>query len=60
MHAEYIIMAMNYLNKWAKAKTITKNDAQTMTKFLHEDVLRGYGMPIESVGISSMKLYLFG
>ena len=49
LHAEYIIVAMDYLTKWAEAKAIVKNDARTIAKFLYEHVLTRYGLLIEIV-----------
>ena len=33
-HAEYIIVATDYLTKWVEAKATVKNDARTTAKFL--------------------------
>lgn len=49
MHAEYIIVAIDYLTKWVEAKATVKNDAQTTTKFLYEQVFTRYRLPIEIV-----------
>ena len=48
-HAEYIIVATNYLTKWVEAKATMKNDARTIAKFLYEYVFTRYGLPIELV-----------
>ena len=48
-HAEYIIVATDYLTKWAEAKATVKNDARTTAKFLYEHVFTRYGLPIEIV-----------
>ena len=48
-HAEYIIVATDYLTKWVEAKATVKNDARTTTKFLYENVFTRYGLPIEIV-----------
>ena len=48
-HAEYIIVATDYLTKWAEAKATTKNDACTTTKFLYEYVFTLYRLPIEII-----------
>lgn len=34
--AQYIIVASDYLTKWAEAKATQKNDSRTMTSFLYE------------------------
>ena len=49
MHAEYIIVATDYLTKWAEVRATLKNDARTTAKFLYEQVFTRYGMPIEIV-----------
>ena len=46
-HAKSIIVATNYLTKWAEAKVTMKNDAQTTTQFFYEHVFTRYGLPIE-------------
>lgn len=48
-HAEYIIVATNYVTKWVEAKATIKNDARTTAKFLYEYVFTRYGLPIEIV-----------
>ena len=48
-HAQYIIVAMDYLTKWVEAKAMVKNDARTTAKFLYEYVFTRYGLPIEIV-----------
>lgn len=47
--AQYIIVAMDYLTKWAEAKATTKNDARTTAKFLYEMIFIRYGLPIEII-----------
>ena len=48
-HAQYIIVATDYLTKWVKAKATIKNDARTTAKFLYKYVFVCYGLPIEIV-----------
>ena len=48
-HAQYIIVATNYLTKWVEAKATVRNDARTTTKFLYEYIFTRYGLPIEIV-----------
>lgn len=48
-HAQYMIVTMDYLTKWVKAKATLKNNAHTATKFLYEFVYTCYGLPIEIV-----------
>ena len=48
-HAEYIIVATDYLTKWVEAKATVKNDARATAKFLYENVFTRYGLPIEIV-----------
>ncbi|MCO5594194.1 hypothetical protein L7F22_048218 [Adiantum nelumboides] len=48
-HAQYIIVATDYLTKWVEAKATTKNDAKTTTQFLYENIFTRYGFPIEIV-----------
>ncbi|MCO5592761.1 hypothetical protein L7F22_046764 [Adiantum nelumboides] len=47
--AQYIIVATDYLTKWAEAKATRKNDARTTTAFLYENVFTRYGLPIEII-----------
>ena len=37
-HAQYIIVASDYLTKLVEAKATTHNDARTTAKFLYEDI----------------------
>ena len=48
-HAEYIIVATDYLTKWVELKATVKNDARTTAKFLYEYVIVRFGIPIEIV-----------
>ena len=48
-HAEYILVATDYLTKWVEAKATIKNDARTTAKFLYENIFTRYGLPIELV-----------
>lgn len=48
-HAEYIIVAIDYVTKWVEAKATIKNDARTTAKFLYEHVFTRYDLPIEIV-----------
>ncbi|MCO5579602.1 hypothetical protein L7F22_033459 [Adiantum nelumboides] len=48
-HAQYIIVATNYLTKWIEAKAIAKNDAKTTSQFLYENIFTRYELPIEIV-----------
>ena len=46
---QYLIVAMDYLTKWAEAMASTKNDAWTTAKFLYEHIFVQFGLPIEIV-----------
>ena len=48
-HAEYILVATDYLTKWVEAKATVKNDARTTAMFLYENIVTRYGLPIELV-----------
>ncbi|MCO5614527.1 hypothetical protein L7F22_068810 [Adiantum nelumboides] len=48
-HAQYIIVATDYLTKWVEAKATKKNDAKTTAQFLYENIFTRYGLPIEIV-----------
>ncbi|MCO5561815.1 hypothetical protein L7F22_015439 [Adiantum nelumboides] len=48
-HAQYIIVAIDYLTKWVEAKATTKNDAKATAQFLYENIFTRYGLPIEIV-----------
>ena len=49
MHAQYIIVATDYVAKWVEANATQKNDAHTTNKFFYEYVFTRYGLPIEIV-----------
>ncbi|MCO5554910.1 hypothetical protein L7F22_008448 [Adiantum nelumboides] len=46
---QYLIVATDYLTKWAEALARTKNDAYTTAKFLYENIFVRFGLPIEIV-----------
>ena len=48
-HAQYIIVAIDYLTKWVEAKATVQNNARITAKFLYEFVFTRYGLPIEIV-----------
>ena len=48
-NCQYIIVATDYLTKWAEAMASTKNDAHTTAKFLYEHIFVRFGLPIEIV-----------
>lgn len=48
-HAEYIIVATDYLTKWVESKAIVLNDAITTAKILYENIFTRFGLPIEIV-----------
>ena len=49
-HAQYIIVAIDYMPKWEKSKATPKNDAHKTTKFLYENIFTRYDL---SIGIMS-------
>ena len=55
-HAQYIIVATDYMTKWVEAKATTMNDAHTIANFLYENVSTKYGLPIEIVSDSGSQL----
>ena len=46
---QYIIVGMDYLTKWVEARATRQNDAQTIAKFLYEEIFTRYGLTIELV-----------
>ena len=49
LHAQYIIVATNYMAKWVEAKPTQKNNAHTTAKLLYKHILKRCGLPIEIV-----------
>ncbi|MCO5554464.1 hypothetical protein L7F22_007993 [Adiantum nelumboides] len=47
--SRYIIVAIDYVTKWAKAKASRKADAITTAKFLFENIIAQFGCPFEIV-----------
>ena len=43
----YIIVAMDYLTKWPEAKAITNIKAETVAKFIYEEIICRHGVPEE-------------
>lgn len=45
----YILVATEYVTKWAEAQATRNDDAKTVAKFIYENILTGYGCPKELV-----------
>ena len=41
----YILPAMDYVSKWVEATTCSKNDANTVVRFLQRNILSRFGTP---------------
>lgn len=46
----YIVIATEYLTKWAEAKAIEKDDAKTSAIFLYDNIITRFGCPKVLVG----------
>ena len=44
-HAEYIIVAIDYVTKWVEAKATVKNDAHTIAKFFYDNIFTCDDLP---------------
>jgi len=55
-HMEYIIVATNYLTKWAETNATIRNNARITTKFLYETIFTHYGIPIDIMCDQSISL----
>jgi hypothetical protein len=47
--ARYIIVATDYMTKWAEARAVRKADARSTARFIYEHVITRFGCPIELV-----------
>lgn len=48
MHrCQYIVVATEYLTKWAEARALPNNTAMSMAKFLYEQIVTRFGIPIQ-------------
>ena len=45
----YILVATEYVTKWAEAAAVRKDDAKTVAKFLYENIITRFGCPKELV-----------
>ena len=45
----YILMVVDYVSKWVKAIAMSKNDAKTVVKFLHKNILTRFKAPRATV-----------
>jgi len=43
----YIILAIDFFTKWPEAVAVEEADAQTVVKFLHQDIICRHGVPEE-------------
>ena len=43
----YIILAVDFFTKWAEGVAVEDADAQTVTKFIHSDIICRHGVPKE-------------
>ena len=43
----YIILAVDFFTKWAEGIAVEDADAQTVTKFIHSDIICRHGVPKE-------------
>ena len=46
--ARYIIIAIDYVTKWAEARIVHKADALAMARFLYEDIITQFSYPLDS------------
>ena len=46
-HCQYIVVATEYLTKWVEARALPDNFAINMAKFLYEQIVIRYGIPIQ-------------
>lgn len=47
--ARYIILAIDYFTKWAKARATKKANARSTMKFLYEQVISRFGCPLQLI-----------
>ena len=47
--ARYIVVARDYMTKWAEARVVRKVDAWSTTRFIYKQVITIFGCPIEMV-----------
>jgi hypothetical protein len=45
----YILVATDYATKWAEAVATKTDDAQTVAKFLYENIISRFGCPKELI-----------
>ena len=50
-HAQYIIMAIDYVSKWVEIKATQKNNSYTIAKFLFEYIFMGMAYQLKSLAI---------
>lgn len=43
----YIVVAMEYLTKWVEARALPNNSAVSMARFIYEQIITRYGIPIQ-------------
>ena len=47
--ARYIIMATDYVTKWAEARAVHKADTLVAARFLYKDIITQFGCPLEII-----------
>ena len=43
---QYIVVAMEYLTKWVEARTLPNNSAVSTARFIYEQIITKYGIPL--------------
>ena len=48
----YILLTVDYVSKWVEAIATSKNNAKTVLKFVHKNIIIRFGAPYDDISLS--------
>jgi transposase InsO family protein len=44
---QFLVVARDYLSQWPEARALAKNDSKSVSKFIKDDILSRWGVPLK-------------